>query len=443
MQIKLSDHFSYGRLLRFTLPSIIMMVISSIYSVVDGLFVSNLVGDLALSSVNIVFPVAMIVGSFGFMLGTGGSAIVARTMGEGDQPLANRYFSMIIYAVVLLGVVLSAVCVIYMEPIARFAGASDALIGDCVVYGRILLAGSVPFMLQTSFQSFFVVAEKPHLGLALSIAAGVTNMVMDYVLIAVCDLGVAGAAIATVMGYCVGGVLPLLYFLRPKREGIRLTHTRFYGKQLLHACTNGSSELMSNISASIVGILYNIQLMCLIGEQGVAAYSVMMYVDFVFVATFLGFSIGSAPIVSYHYGAGNHPELKNVFRKSMAVILCTSVAMVILSELLSRPLSSAFVGYNAELLEMTVHGFRLFALCYLFCGINIYASSFFTALCNGALSALISFLRSLLLRGGMVLLMPILFGLDGIWTAVIAAEGLGAVVSLGLLYAKRRQYQYL
>ena len=443
MQIKLSDHFSYGRLLRFTLPSIIMMVISSIYSVVDGLFVSNLVGDLALSSVNIVFPVAMIVGSFGFMLGTGGSAIVARTMGEGDQPLANRYFSMIIYAVVLLGAVLSVVCVIYMEPIARFAGASDALIGDCVVYGRILLAGSVPFMLQTSFQSFFVVAEKPHLGLALSIAAGVTNMVMDYVLIAVCDLGVAGAAIATVMGYCVGGVLPLLYFLRPKREGIRLTHTRFYGKQLLNACTNGSSELMSNISSSVVGILYNVQLMRLIGEQGVAAYSVMMYVDFVFVATFLGFSIGSAPIVSYHYGAGNHPELKNVFRKSMAVILCTSVAMVILSELLSRPLSSAFVGYNAELLEMTVHGFRLFALCYLFCGINIYASSFFTALCNGALSALISFLRSLLLRGGMVLLMPILFDLDGIWTAVIAAEGLGAVVSLGLLYAKRRQYQYL
>lgn len=443
MQIKLSDHFSYGRLLRFTLPSIIMMVISSIYSVVDGLFVSNLVGDLALSSVNIVFPVAMIVGSFGFMLGTGGSAIVARTMGEGDQPLANRYFSMIIYAVVVLGAVLSTVCVIYMEPIARFAGASDALIGDCVVYGRILLAGSVPFMLQTSFQSFFVVAEKPHLGLALSIAAGVTNMVMDYVLIAVCDLGVAGAAIATVMGYCVGGVLPLLYFLRPKREGIRLTRTRFYGKQLLNACANGSSELMSNISSSIVGILYNIQLMRLIGEQGVAAYSVMMYVDFVFVATFLGFSIGSAPIVSYHYGAGNHPELKNVFRKSMTVILCTSVAMVILSELLSRPLSSAFVGYNAELLEMTVHGFRLFALCYLFCGINIYASSFFTALCNGALSALISFLRSLLLRGGMVLLMPILFDLDGIWTAVIAAEGLGAVVSLGLLYAKRRQYQYL
>ena len=443
MPIKLSDHFTYRKLLRFTLPSIIMMVISSVYSVVDGLFVSNLIGDLALSSVNIVFPVAMIVGSFGFMLGTGGSAIVARTMGEGDQEQANRYFSMIILAVVLLGVVLSTFCVIYTEPIARFAGASDALIEDCIVYGRILLAGSVPFMLQTSFQSFFVVAEKPQMGLALSIAAGVTNMVLDYVLIAVCGLGIAGAAIATVLGYCVGGVLPLLYFLHPKRKGMRLTHTRFYGKQLLHACANGSSELLSNISSSVVGILYNLQLMRLIGEAGVAAYSVMMYVDFVFIAAFLGFSIGSAPIVSYHYGAANQTELKNVFRKSMVVILCTSLAMVVLSELLSRPLSSAFVGYNAELLDMTVHGFRLFALCYLFAGINIYASSFFTALCNGALSALISFLRSLLLRGGMVLLMPLLFDLDGIWAAVTVAEGLAAIVSVGLLYAMRKRYQYL
>lgn len=443
MPIKLSDHFTYRKLLRFTLPSIIMMVISSVYSVVDGLFVSNLIGDLALSSVNIVFPVAMIVGSFGFMLGTGGSAIVARTMGEGDQEQANRYFSMIILAVVLLGVVLSTFCVIYTEPIARFAGASDALIEDCIVYGRILLAGSVPFMLQTSFQSFFVVAEKPQMGLALSIAAGVTNMVLDYVLIAVCGLGIAGAAIATVLGYCVGGVLPLLYFLHPKRKGMRLTRTRFYGKQLLHACANGSSELLSNISSSVVGILYNLQLMRLIGEAGVAAYSVMMYVDFVFIAAFLGFSIGSAPIVSYHYGAANQTELKNVFRKSMVVILCTSLAMVVLSELLSRPLSSAFVGYNAELLDMTVHGFRLFALCYLFAGINIYASSFFTALCNGALSALISFLRSLLLRGGMVLLMPLLFDLDGIWAAVTVAEGLAAIVSVGLLYAMRKRYQYL
>ena len=349
---------------------------------------------------------------------------------------------MIVYAVILLGAVLTAGCLLFLEPLARLAGASDLLLHDCLVYGGILLSGSAPFMLQTTLQSFFVVAEKPHLGLFLSIAAGVTNMVFDYILIAVCGLGVAGAAIATVLGYLVGGVLPLLYFLRRGRAGLRLTRTRLYGRELLQACVNGSSELMSNISSSFVGILYNIQLMRLIGELGVAAYSVMMYVDFVFIAAFLGFSLGSAPIISFHYGADNHAELKNVFRKSMVVIGVTSCAMVLLSEVLSRPLSAAFVGYHPELLELTVHGFRLFALCYLFSGINIYASAFFTALCNGGLSALISFLRTLLLRGGMVLLMPLLFGLDGIWTAVIAAEGIGAVISLALLWYKRKTYHY-
>ena len=443
MQIKLSDHFTYRKLLRFTLPSIVMMVISSIYSVVDGLFVANLIGDFALSAVNIIFPFAMIIGAFGFMLGTGGSALVARTLGEGDEALARRYFSMIVYSVILLGAVLSILSVLFVEPIARMAGASDALIADCVTYGRILLAGSVPFMLQTSFQSFFVVAEKPHLGLLLSVAAGVTNMALDYLLIAVIPLGIAGAALATVLGYCVGGLIPLFYFCGKERHSLRLTKTRLYPRQLLHACANGSSELLSNISASVVSILYNLQLMRLIGEMGVAAYSVMMYVDFVFVAAFLGFSMGSAPVVSYHYGAKNHAELKSVFRKSMRVILVTSVLMVLISELLSRPLSSAFVGFNPELLEMTVHGFRLFALCYFFCGLNIYASAFFTALCNGALSALLSFLRTLLLRGGCVLLLAGLFGLNGIWGAVVAAEGIGAVVSLAVLFTQRKHYHYL
>ena len=422
MKIKLSDHFTYGRLLRFTLPSVVMMVIASIYSVVDGLFVSNLVGDMALSAVNIIFPVAMIIGAFGFMLGTGGSAIVARTLGEGRRELAQRYFSMIIYAVILLGGVLTVVSVWLTEPIARLAGASDALIRDCVVYGRILLLGSVPFMLQVCFQSFFVVAERPQLGLAYSIAAG--------------------AAIATVLGYVVGGIIPLFYFATGERSGLRLTRSQLYPRQLLQACSNGSSELMSNISSSVISILYNLQLMRMVGELGVAAYSVMMYVDFVFVAAFLGFSIGSAPIVSYHYGADNQSELKSVFRKSLWVVGVTSAAMVVVSEALSYPLSFAFVGYHPELLEMTVQGFRLFALGYLFCGINIYASSFFTALCNGVVSALLSFLRSLLLRGGMVLLMPLLFGLDGIWSAVIAAEGLGAVAAVSALVLLHKRYHY-
>ena len=442
MQIRLSDHFTLSRLLRFTLPSVVMMAAVSLYSVVDGLFVSNLVGDLALSAVNIVMPIAMIVGAFGFMLGTGGSAIVARTRGEGDRDLANRYFSLFIWCVVGLGAALSLVCVIFMEPIVRLAGASDLLVNDCVTYGRILLAGSVPFMLQTSFQSFFVAAERPHAGLAFSLAAGGTNMVLDYVFIALLDMGVAGAALATAAGYCVGGLIPLIQFLLPGRQGLRIVPTRFYPRQLLHACANGSSELMSNLSSSVVGILYNLQLMALMGEKGVAAYSVMMYVDFVFVAAFLGFSVGSAPVVSFHYGAANHRELRNVYRKSMTVAAVTSLLMVALSEGLCRPLAAAFVGYDPALLEMTVSGFRLFALSYLFCGVSIFASSFFTALCNGLVSALISFLRSFLLRGGLVFLMPLLLGEAGIWLSVVAAEAVGAAISLLLLALLRRRYRY-
>lgn len=442
MPIQLSDHFNYRRLLRFTLPSIVMMIITSIYSVVDGLFVSNLVGENALSSLNIIFPLSMIVGAFGFMLGTGGSAVVARTLGEGDTQRANEYFSMIIAAVVVLGAVLSTLCVVFMEPLARAMGASDLLLEDCVVYGRILLAGSIPFMLQTTFQSFFVVAERPHLGLAFSIAAGVVNMILDYVFIALCDMGIAGAGLATVLGYAVGGLIPVLLFLLPGWEGIRLTRPKLYGRILLESCANGSSEMMSTVSSSLVGILYNLQLMHIIGPSGVAAYSVMLYADFVFAAIFLGFSLGSAPVISFHYGADSRAELRNLFRICFTIIAVMSAAMTILSEVLSRPLAAIFVGYNPDLLEMTVHGFRLFALCYLCNGFNIFASAFFTALCNGKLSALISFLRSLLLRGGMVLLLPMIWGLDGIWVAVTVAEVLAVVVSISLLVANRKVYHY-
>ena len=408
MQIRLSDHFSFGRLLRFTLPSIAMMILTSLYSVADGLFVSNMVGDIGLSAVNIMFPVAMLISAVGFMLGTGGSAVVARTLGEGHPDMANRFFSMFVFA--------------------------------CVSYGRILFAGSLPFMLQTSLQPFFVVAEKPNMGLILSIASGVTNFAGDWVLIQL--IGLPGAAWATVAGYCVGGIIPLVFFIT-HRSGLHLTATGLYIREFLQACGNGASELMSNISSSLVGILYNLELMRLVGERGVAAHSVMMYVDFVFIAAFLGFSIGSAPIISYHFGANNHDELKNVFRRSMFLIFITSGAMVVLSEALCRPLCAAFVGYSPDLMQLTVHGFRLFALCYLFCGVNIYASAFFTALCNGALSAFISFLRSLLLRGGLVLLLPPVLGLDGVWLAVVAAEGLSAAVSAALLWRQRTRYHYL
>ena len=443
MAIKLSDHFTYKKLLQFTLPSITMMICTSIYSVVDGLFVSNLIGENALSAVNIMFPVAMIIGAVGFMLGAGGSAIVARTMGEGKQELANRYFSMIILCVLGLGVSLSMLSLLFVEPLARLVGASDLLMDDCLAYGAVLLGGSFVFMLQITFQTFFVTAELPKVGLFFSLASGVTNVILDYLLMGPLNLGIVGAAWGTVLGYGVGGVLPLLFFLKPPMGTLRLCPTKLYWRELKNACVNGSSELMSNLSASLIGILYNLQLMRMVGELGVAAYSVMMYVDFAFAAVFLGFSMGSGPIISFHYGAGKEGELKSLFRKSVTVIGAASVSMVVLAQVLGRPLAMAFVGYNPELLEMTVHGFRIFALSYLFCGMGVYGSGFFTALCNGAVSALISFLRLFLFRGGMVILLPLFLKLDGIWLAVVVADALGALIAVLLIWIYRKRYGYL
>ena len=443
MAIKLSDHFTYGKLFRFTLPSITMMICTSIYSVVDGLFVSNLIGENALSAVNIVFPVSMILSAAGFMLGSGGSAVVARTMGEGKQELANRYFSMIILCVLGLGVSLSMLSLLFVEPLARLVGASDLLMDDCLAYGAVLLGGSFVFMLQITFQTFFVTAELPKVGLFFSLASGVTNVILDYLLMGPLNLGIVGAAWGTVLGYGVGGVLPLLFFLKPPMGTLRLCPTKLYWRELKNACVNGSSELMSNLSASLIGILYNLQLMRMVGELGVAAYSVMMYVDFAFAAVFLGFSMGSGPIISFHYGAGKEGELKSLFRKSVTVIGAASVSMVVLAQVLGRPLAMAFVGYNPELLEMTVHGFRIFALSYLFCGMGVYGSGFFTALCNGAVSALISFLRLFLFRGGMVILLPLFLKLDGIWLAVVVADALGALIAVLLIWIYRKRYGYL
>ena len=443
MQIKLSDHFTYGKLLRFTLPSITMMIFSSFYSIVDGLFVSNMIGENALSAVNIMFPVAMIIGAVGFMLGSGGSAIVARTMGEGRQELANRYFSMIILCVLTLGVALSGLSVLFVGPLARLVGASDLLMDDCLAYGTVIFGGSFVFMLQMSFQTFFVTAELPKIGLAFSLVSGVANITLDYLFMGPMNMGIAGAAWGTVLSYAVGGVLPLFFFLRPPMGALRLCPTKLYWRELKNACVNGSSELMSNLSASLISILYNLQLMRMVGELGVAAYSVMMYVDFAFAAVFLGFSMGSGPIVSFHYGAGNEEELKSIFRKSLTIIAISSVAMVVLAQLLGRPLAMAYVGYNPELLELTVHGFRIFALSYLFCGTGVYGSGFFTALCNGAVSALISFLRLFLFRGGMVILLPLFLKLDGIWLAVVVADGLGAAAAAWLMWRYRTRYHYL
>ena len=440
--IRLSDHFSYSKLLRFTLPSIVMMVFTSIYGVVDGLFVSNFVGKTAFASVNLVMPFVMILGGMGFMIGTGGTALVSKILGEGDPDTANRTFSMMVLFTLALGIVLSAAGIIFMRPVSRFLGATDAMMDDCVLYGRIVTGFTFAFMLQNVFQSFFIAAEKPKLGLKVTVAAGLTNMALDALFIAVFNWGVAGAAVATGLSQGVGGVLPLVYFLRPNSSLLRLSPTRLRIRPILAACGNGSSELMSNISSSVVSMLYNFQLMRLAGEDGVSAYGVLMYVQFIFISIYIGYSIGWG-VVSYHFGAQNHGELKNLLGKSVLLMGGTGVALTALAMVLADPLSRLFVGYDAGLFALTSHAFRLFAWSFLLAGFNIYASGFFTALNNGGVSAAISFLRTLVFQSASVLILPIFLDVDGIWWAITVAEVFAFLISVTFLLAKRGKYHYM
>ena len=441
--IRLSDHFSYAKLLRFTLPSICMMVFTSIYGVVDGLFVSNFAGKTPFAAINLVMPFIMILGGMGFMIGTGGTALVSKLLGEGKKDEAHSTFSMMVLFTLLLGLVLSAVGFLTMRPVSYFLGATDAMIDDCVLYGRIVTGFTFAFMLQNVFQSFFIAAERPRLGLIVTVAAGVTNMALDALFIAVFDWGVAGAAIATGLSQCVGGVLPLIYFLRPNDSLLRMRPTALRLRPILQACGNGSSELMSNISSSLVGMLYNFQLMRLIGEDGVSAYGVLMYVQFIFVAIFIGYSIGSAPVVSFHFGAQNHGELKNLLRKSVLLMSSGGVLLTVAARLLAALLAHLFVGYDAVLFDLTTHAFRLFSWSFLLAGFNIFTSGFFTALNNGAISAAISFLRTLVFQTASVLILPLLLGVDGIWWAITVAEIFAFLISLLFLFLKRNKYHYL
>lgn len=442
MRIQLSDHFTYSKLLRFTLPSIVMMVFTSVYGVVDGFFVSNFAGKTAFAAINLVMPFVMILGGMGFMIGTGGTALVSKLLGEGDREKANRCFSMMIWLTLLLGGVLSVGGAVFMRPVAVFLGATPEMMADCVVYGRITVAFTASFMLQNVFQSFLIAAEKPKLGLAVTVMAGVVNMVLDAVFVGALRWGAAGAALATGLSQCVGGLLPLVYFLRPNRSLLRLVKTGLALRPILRACGNGASELMSNISSSIVSVIYNFQLLRYLGENGVSAYGVLMYVQFIFIAVYLGYSIGSAPVVSYHYGAGNSAELKSMLKKSALLTIVSGLVLTALAFGLAGPLARVFVGYDAQLLALTGHAFRLFSFSFLLAGFNIFVSSFFTALNNGAVSAVISFLRTLVFQTASVLLLPLLLGVDGIWWAITVAELCASVLSGGFLLANRRKYRY-
>jgi len=442
MSIRLSEHFNYWKLLRFTFPSVVMMIFTSIYGVVDGIFVSNFVGKTSFAAVNLIMPVCMLLGSAGFMIGTGGSALVSKLLGEGRKEKANEVFSMLIYLSAALGVGLTVAGILLMRPVAVALGAEGQMVQDCVIYGRTLLIGTTAFILQNEFQSFLIAAEKPQFGLLITIAAGVTNMVLDALFVGVFRWGLVGAAAATVTSQLVGGVIPLIYFVMAKDSALYLCRTEFDGRALVKTCSNGASEMMTNLSMSLVNILYNFQLMRFAGENGVATYGVIMYVNFIFVAAFLGYSVGSAPIISFHFGAKNHTELQNLFRKSLTVVCVCAVTMTAAALVLAGPLSGVFVGYDAQLFEMTKRGLSIYSLSFLVMGFNIFASSFFTALNDGVVSAFISFLRTLLFQVVAVLALPAVLGLDGIWLAIVAAE-LGAMaVSVTFFVKMREKYHY-
>ena len=441
-EIRLSDHFGYARLIKFVIPSVVMMIFTSIYGVVDGLFVSNFVGKTPFAAINLIYPLIMILGGFGFMLGTGGTAIVAKTLGMGEEKRANEYFTFLIIATAVMGSSLAALGIVFAEPVARLLGAEGDMLEYAVLYARTVLIGLPFFMLQNTFQNFFITAEKPKLGLTVTVAAGVTNMVLDALFIAVFEWGLAGAAFATAMSQFVGGVVPVIYFLSKNTAKIGFCKTRPYFKMLLSACFNGSSELLSNISSSVVTMLYNYQLLRFAGEDGVAAYGAIMYVAFIFVAIFIGFVIGAGPIVSFHYGAGNTDELKSLRKKSLVIVFITGGAMLLVALALAVPLCKLFVGYDAGLYEITLRGFIIYAFSYLMAGFNIFGSSFFTALNNGGVSAIISFLRTLVFQISAVLILSELIALDGVWLAIIVAEVLSAVVTAIFLVIKKKQYNY-
>lgn len=443
MNISLSEHFGYGKLLRFTLPSVGMMIMTSVYGVVDGYFVSNYVGLTPFAAVNLIFPFLMILGGTGFMFGSGGSALIAKTLGEGKKELANKTFSLLVYSAAALGVIFSVLGIAVLRPVSALLGAEGELLENCVRYGRIYLASMPFYLLQYTFQSFFIAAENPRMGLLVTIAAGVTNMALDALFVAVFEWGLEGAASATAISITVGGVIPLIYFFRKNTSLFRLGKTRFDGKALLKTCTNGSSELMSNISMSIVNMLYNFQLNKYAGENGIAAYGVMMYVNLVFLAIFIGYSVGTAPIISYHYGAENKDELKSLLKKSAVIIWISSAAMIITAQLLAYPLAKIFVGYDEALMKLTLDGFRIFSVSFLFAGTAIFGSSFFTALNDGLTSALISFLRTLVFQTAAVLILPVFFDVDGVWFSVAAAEFTAAAVTMAFIFGKKKKYGYL
>ena len=443
----LSDHFTYRKIFRMTIAPILMMIFTSLYVVVDGLFIANFVGKDAYAGENLIFPIIMIIGGIGFMFGTGGSALSAKLLGEGKKEEANQVFSMLLVFTFLVGIIVSIGGYFLVETFAHGMAsitedATDEMVKEAITYGKILIIGQAIFMLQNYFQSFLLVDERSRLGFIATLCAGIGNIILDFLFIVVFKLGVAGAALGTISGYFVGAIIPFIHFIKNKNGLIEFKLTRFKARPILKSCFNGSSEFVNNISSSIVGIVFNIQLLKFMGQNGVAAYGTIAYVSFLFVSIFIGYSIGMAPVISFNYGAENHDELKNVLRKSLIIIFIMELFMVLISFTCARPLAMLFSSGNNDLEELTINALRICSLAFIFTGIGIFTSSFFTALNNGALSALNAFMRTLVFQIAFILLLPLIFGASGIWWAIIFADCAAFILAIACLIWKRKQYHY-
>lgn len=443
LKIQLSDHFTYKRLIRFVAPAICMTTFGALYYIVDGFFVSNYVGKTAFASINIIMPLLSAISTLGFMIGSGGSAVITKTLGEGKRDKANEYFSMMVYFIIVLSSVIALFGAIFIRPIALMFDVEGEILEGCIIYGRIMFITLPCYIMQYTYQCFFAAAEKPKLSFVFIFVSGMIHIALDFVFINLCDLGLRGAAYASAVGQIIGGVGPLVYFASKNSSLLKLTKTKFYGKQLLKSCTNGSSEMVTNLSTSIMNMIYNYQLLRLAGEDGVVAYGAIMYIYMIFTGVFFGYSIGSSPIVGYHYGAKNTNELKNMFKKGLVLMAVIGVGLFATAEVFNKPLIKIFTGYSEELFSMASHGFRFYAIAFIFMGFNIWASGFFTALSNGAVSATISFVRSFGIQIAAIFILPLFMGLDGVWLAIVVAEFVSLFPSVFFLLHFRNRYQYL
>ena len=439
--ISYQEHFTFKKILLFTFPSIIMMIFTSIYGMIDGLFLSNFVGKTAFTAVNFILPFLLVLNGFGFMFGSGGSALIAKKLGEGENDIANEMFTSLTIVSLLFGILIAGFGYLLIEPIALLLGASGNLLEDCLLYGRIYLIGIPLNIVQYEFQNLFITAKKPNLGLISTIISGVLNIILDAIFIAGLQLGLVGAAVATVISISLGGLIPIFYFLRTHKECLlRFKKTKIRFKDLPKICSNGLSELLNNISMSIVSMIYNAQLIRYAGENGVAAYGILMYINFLFMSIYIGYSIGISPVISYNYGARKGDEINSLLKKSLVIILTCSILMVIISETSSLFVSNLFASYDEQLLNLTRRGFFIFSFCFLFSGFGMFSTSFFTALNNGVISAVISVLRTLVFQLIFVFVLPLFMGVEGIWLSVVLSEALSACIGIIFILVKKKKY---